>query len=261
MESKDMLQLEISYLLNLIKPLPKGWIGEANNRETVFIYSDPDDPTVSRTRRKQYYTDSKNGAYYKPKINKYIMAVQEYKKLMCKWKQTYAGKPKIIDFPINPQIITGIPSSFFNKAVPNQNPHPIKYPIDYKGQILRSKNELLAIQTIESMGFEWKTEVAIRTENDAFFPDAIFNVPYIQKAIALEIDGMMDDQSYFDKAQNRKDRYIEAGFQELKDIIIFRPKNRYDFDAASLKRLIEVTIDINASEIISRMNSVFPCTV
>ena len=97
------------------------------------------------------------------------------------------------------------------------------------------------------MGFEWKTEIKLP---DNLYPDVIFHIPFLQKAIAMEVDGMMDRQEYFYKADFRQYKYYRAGFEEFKDVVFYRLSDARSFDLTAFTRIIELAIEINASCIV-----------
>lgn len=245
MNEKTILNLKIAYIKYRISRLPKGWIGTYRNRQVVYIIRDPDDPKVSNIRRRRLFTNTRRGLYYKNRIEEYQYEVRKYKELIAEWKKNYIGEPEIIRFPLNRFDYTGITSEQFFNSRPNQNSYEIKHPIHYKGQTLRSKNELLTVQLIEEMGFEWKTEIMIKRGKYYFYPDVAFYVPYIDKVIALELDGMMEDDEYYSKAEERRGNYIRSGFIENKDVIFFRLVDNNSFNLEDLKAMIESAIERN----------------
>ena len=240
MNEKTVLQLQISYLNYRLNQLPQGWIGSYQKREAVIVFSDPKNPKVTNMSRRRYYLNSKKGSYYQRKLQERVYIEAELQILKNQWHMTYIGEPEIIPFPLKKSRFCGILTQQFREGLPNQNTeYKAKNPIIYKGQTLRSKNELLAIQEIENMGFEWKTEIHFRFGKYNFYPDVVFYVPYIDKPIALELDGMMDKDDYYEHAEDRRRKYLKCGFAENKDVIFFRLHNEYDFNAEDLRALIK----------------------
>jgi len=253
MDTREVLQLKISYLIYVIKNLPRGWIGIHRGQEVAVVTYDPEDKSITPGKYRRFCTKNKKGSYYKEKIESYIRANNELTKLMTEWRSVYRDEPEIINFPLDRTIVSGISERYYKASLSNQNAAPIKYPISYKGQILRSKNEMMAIQLIEQLGFDWKTEIHICVGKNNMYPDVTFLVPYLQKAIGLEIDGMMEQFDYCIKAQNRQYNYLSSGFSDYKDILFFRLSENNAFDAIALKTMIERAIALNAAEILERM--------
>lgn len=250
MEYRYTLQLKISYAHHLINTLPQGRVGTYRQRQVVVITHDPGNPCISYNRKRRLYTNGKEGAKYLKLINLHQKALLEYKRLMNEWKTYYAGEPKIIQFPLDPTLLSGLSPEFFKQARPNQNSYERKEKIQENNQVLRSKNELLAVKEIEKMGFEWKTEIKVSINGKNFYPDVTFLVPYIQCALMMEIDGIMEDKEYRYKAIDREHKYYKAGFSLFDDVIIYRTKNSNSFDAELLRFEINMAIERIAERIV-----------
>lgn len=230
--------------------LPKGNVGTYRQRQVVLISRDPERPNVTQNRKRRLYTNGKEGAKYLKLINLHQKALLEYKRLMNEWKTYYAGEPKIIQFPLDPTLLSGLSPEFFKQARPNRNSYERKEKIQENNQVLRSKNELLAVKEIEKMGFEWKTEIKVSINGKNFYPDVTFLVPYIQCALMMEIDGIMEDKEYRYKAIDREHKYYKAGFSLFDDVIIYRTKNSNSFDAELLRFEINMAIERIAERIV-----------
>ena len=250
MTLRNTLQLKISYAKYLLQTLPKGRVGTYRQRQVVFISRDPERPDISSKKERRLYTDSKKGAKYLKLISQYQNAKAEYDKLMNEWKTYFAGSPTIIKFPLDQNLLSGLTPEFFKNARPNKNTFENKDPIEYNGQIMRSKNELLAVKEIEKMGFEWKTEVYVNINGKRFYPDVTFHVPFIQCALMLETEGKMGDPEYRKESINREYKYYQAGFNLFDDVIIYRTKNSHSFDSDLLKFEIDMAIEKIATRII-----------
>ena len=254
MNEKKVLELRISYLRYKISKLPRGWLGTYKNIPVVVLSFIPDNPAIKGRNQKRYRLSSKNGIYYKEKLHERAIAETKLQELMTEWRMSYIGEPETIEFPLKRNRFCGILTKQFMEANPNQNSYENKNPQFYKGQTFRSKNELLSIQTIESMGFMWKTEIKIQVGKFVFYPDVVFYVDYIDKPIALELDGMMDKDDYYEHAEDRRAKYIKAGMVENKDVIFFRLNNEYDFNVEDLRTLILAAIERNVADILSNTN-------
>ncbi|MBR6484127.1 MAG: hypothetical protein IKT14_03825, partial [Clostridiales bacterium] len=174
----------------------------------------------------------------------------EYKKLLNEWELMYKAKPELISFPIKRNDPVLLSSGFFRSAAENRNEYPNEDPILYENKKLRSKNELIALQVLESMGYECKTEVMIWGRRN-FYPDVLFLAPEVDRAIGVELDGAMDRSDYRNKALKRQSEYIEAGFTEYKDILFYRMSDGSEFDVAGFRKMVEIAIELNAAEIIN----------
>ena len=250
MNDRKVLNLKISYLKHRIKSLPRGWIGSYQGNKKVIITYDPNNSKVTYTSKRRYSLNTKKGVFYSTGVLERIKAEARLEKLKAEWKMNFIGEPETIEFPLRKYRFDWVNRQQFADAVPNQN---TKYknttPIIYKDQTLRSKNELIAIQEIEKMGFEWKTEILIKVGIYVFCPDVVFYVPYIDKVIILELDGKMDKDDYRERAEERRKKYIKAGFVENRDVLFFRFNNEYDFDLEDFRQLINQAIERSAADI------------
>lgn len=249
MNEKMVLQLRISYLQYRLKELPKGWIGTYKKREVAIITYDSKNPKVTSYSMRRYFLRTRRGKSYKVLLEERIKAEAEMDKLLARWHMNYIGEPEVIKFPLSKTRFCGIQTRQFMESEPNQNKYQAKNPIIYKGQTLRSKNELLAVKEIEEFGFIWKTEICFRFGKYTFYPDVVFYVPYIDKPIALELDGMMDADDYYDHAEDRRRKYIRAGFEENKDVIFLRLNNEYVFPSEDLNTLIRIAIERSIADL------------
>lgn len=250
MDYKNTIEIKLSYLEYRLSLLPKGWISIYRGRQVVYVTSDPYDETITSYNKRRFYTNTDKGIFYKNLIEEYLKLESEYKELRRLWYSTFSVDPIKIEYPLN-QRLSGISSDYFRSAVPNQNELRVKNPISYNGQILRSKNELIAVQNIENMGFEWKSEVKLQVRNHIFYPDVVFDIPFLYKSVALEVDGMMDEESYSKKSDKRLNKYLRAGFTEFTDVLFVRSINY--FDTQVFRRLIEISIELNSAELIHKI--------
>ena len=249
MNEKMVLQLRISYLSYRIERLPRGWFSTINGRKYTVIAYEPDNPKVGVRNTRRYLFSTRKGDSYRRKVIERISAEAELTKLLAEWHMNYIVEPEIINFPISKTRFCGIQTRQFMNSESNQNKYQPRNPIIYKGQTLRSKNELLAVKEVEALGFMWKTEICFRFGKYTFYPDVVFYVPYIDKPIALELDGMMDEDGYYDHAEDRRRKYIRAGFEENKDVIFLRLNNEYYFPSEDLKTLIRIAIERSIADL------------
>ncbi|MBR1796847.1 MAG: hypothetical protein IJ757_02355 [Clostridiales bacterium] len=122
--------------------------------------------------------------------------------------------------------------------------------IEYKGQFLRSKNELIICKTLENRGYEFKSEIEVKCGSfNQFYPDVTFFVPELDIPICIESDGAMDRDGYYEKSESRKKRYLNSGFAEIRDVIFIRIMDPYSFDNSLLDALIDASIIANIRNI------------
>ena len=119
MESREVLQLRISYLRHIMGELPNGWIGNYRDRPAVYLIHDPDNPDISNTNKRHYYIHTSKGKRYKQLIEQRIKYQVEYEYLMKRWRSIYIGDPDIKKFPLDKYRHSGILPSFFMRARSN----------------------------------------------------------------------------------------------------------------------------------------------
>ena len=246
-------QVRISYLKYRLQNIPHGNFGTVEGKCAVYITYDPSDPRIDSYHKRKLFVDSQEGQLYKPVIEEYLSIKEELKQLEKQWNRLYKFPPKEVKYPLPDDLNNPISSGMFDRAAANQNTFENEYPIVHAGQRLRSKNELIAFQTLEKMGFEVKTEARIDKGGfSSFFPDALFKVPEFDKGIGLEIDGAMDKDDYFGKAEERRKKYLRNGFREGIDVIFFRIYNRHDFDLERFELAVDAVLEANAKMILNR---------
>ena len=101
----------------------------------------------------------------------------------------------MIEYPLRKKRRTGLTSEFFRNAKSNANPfHPEELKIEYKGQWFRSKNEMSAAQIIESMGYDFKSEVHVQikgSENEHY--PTVFDPEHYELLVKAAIEANIDD--------------------------------------------------------------------
>lgn len=249
--SKKHHELLISYYREKINKLPHGNYGKHNNKNALYITYDPYNPEITPRHKKSFYLHTEEGRAYIPLIDEYLYYKDILDHLMSLWNRTYWTEPQDIHFPVTYDRTPPLSYEDFLNARENNNPMPYKTePIKYKGHLLRSKNELIACQLIEPFGYEYKTEIDLSPDEfTPILPDAAFYVPEIHKVICLEVDGALDQNSYFDKSERRKINYFKSGYIEMKDVIFYRLYNKHEFDLERLGDLINASILCNIRDI------------
>lgn len=253
MRMHDSHQLRLSYLKHKMNEYPRCNYGEYSGRKVIYVLYDPTDKSINSRNRKRYFTDTPKGKLYSKLYSELLKLESEYKRLMNEWELLYKDRPELITFPIKRSSPILLSTGFFRSAGENRNDYPNEDPIVYGEKKLRSKNELIAIQVLESMGYECKTEVVIWGKRN-FYPDVLFLANEVDRAIGVELDGGMDMPGYRAKALKRQSDYLEAGFKEYKDMIFYRLWDGSEFDVAEFKKMVEIAVEMNAAEIINSRN-------
>ncbi len=244
-------ELLISYYKDQLNKLPFGNVGCHKGIPVVYISKDPADPSISYRNKKCYQISSKKGKIYYELIQESIRIRAKIKELEEEWDSIYKIKPREIRYPLRHKTGSLLDKDLYFKSRSGQNLVENDRPIEYKGHMLRSKNELLACQAIEQLGYDYKTEIKIESDKfKSFYPDVTIYLHLVEKPLALEVDGALDQESYFRKSELRKKNYFDAGLLEFKDVIFYRLNDGYSFDVSRLKALIDAALLTNMDDII-----------
>ena len=241
-EMKNM-ELMISFLRKRLAEMPHGSFGEKNGNRVVYITYDPADKSVDTHNKKCYSVDSSNGKIWSPVISDYLNTKRKLDSYLNIWNGIYKFNPRDISYPLRKNRSSLLTDRFFLDAEENANPTPIEHTIEYKGKILRPKNELLGVEAIEKLGLDYKIEIAVG--NDPFnmlYPDITFSVPYQQRCVSIEINGALNVAKYANKSLNRQNLYIELGLMIGKDVIFLDIAEPGQFYAELLETQIKTAI-------------------
>lgn len=244
-------ELSISYYKDQLSKLPLGTFGCHKGKAVVYVTKDPTDPSVSYRNKRCYQVDSKKGKIYYELIMESQKIISKIRELEEEWNAIYKISPRNIKYPLKHKTSSILNKELYLNSRSGQNPVENEKPIEYKGHLLRSKNELLACQAIEQLGYDYKTEIKIGTDPfRTFCPDVTIYLHIVEKPLAMEIDGALDQESYFRKSELRKRNYFDAGLVEFKDVIFYRLKDGYSFDVGRLKALIDAALLTNMDDLI-----------
>lgn len=243
-------ELKISYLKDKISKLPHGSFVPIRGLLYVVVTYDPFEPAVNSKNRRRYRITSNKGRFYTPLIEEYIKLKKELNELEYRWNLIYRFPPRQIEYPLKKRKYSIFDGDFFDNAVSNSNGLPVEHPIEYKGMIFRSKNELLTCQLIESKGYKVKVEPLVGSSFDTLFPDIVFKVPEQYKCIGLEIDGALDREQYAYKSRNRRKGYLEKGFQIGKDIVFLDLADPHSFYPELFETQIRLAVEASLDDIV-----------
>ena len=258
--SKEHHELKIAYLKDQINKLPHGYFGRWNGQPVVYVNYDPDNPKIDRNHKRRFLATSPKGIRYGKLIEQYTELKNLLDMYVKLWNATYIQKPREITYPLRKKRPDPISIEFFEMAEINQNNEKNENnenneknytPIEYNGQILRSKNELIGCKVLEEFGFAYKVEV--RLDFDQFnytYPDFIFYVPEIEKIIILEIDGAIDSPTYESKSYRTTAKMVIAGLVEGKDFVVVRIGRPKWIDAKQIESMISAAIEASINDII-----------
>ena len=244
-------ELMISFLRKRLAEMPHGSFGTCRGQQVVYVTYDPMDPSVSWKDKKRFFVDSEQGKFWSALIADSILVEKQLRELIDLWHMLYRFESRQIDYPLIKRTTSLFTEEFFNSAAENANPTPIEHPIEYKGHILRSKNEMLGCEIIEKYGLSYKIEIAVG--NDPFnmlYPDITVLIPYQQRCIGFEINGALSILKYANKSINRQGSYIEQGLMLSKDVVFVDIADRNDFYAELFETQLKTAILAGLDDIV-----------
>lgn len=244
-------ELLISYYKDLYDKLPHGHPGTHRGRPVLYITYIPNEPSVTSKNKRILLIDSQQGKIYQELLKEATSVELKIKELEASWNYNYKGKPRQFDYPLKKRRRTILTKELYINSAPDQNTIPNDRDILYNGHYLRSKNELIVCEALNNLGYEFKTEISITTDDfKTFDPDVTYYIPEIEKPVSMEIDGALDKDGYFAKSNERKSKYLSSGFDEFRDVVFFRIYDPYSFDYDRLEAIIKATILVNLDDII-----------
>ena len=242
--------MKISYLKYRLSQILQGYYGNHRGYRAIYITHDPTDNEINNQHKRIIKLDSKQGQLIRPIIEESMRLQSELEYLESKWRIEYNGEPRIIKYPLKRLRQPPYNSEFFKNAKINSNTYkPEALKIIYKGQKFRTKNELSAAQVVESLGYEYKSEIHIAGDHYDHYPDVSVNIPELDLMLMSEIDGAMERSNYKLKSIERQYEYFDDGFCEFKDIVFLRMTDSQVFDPEAYKTLIRTAIEVNINDL------------
>ena len=250
--NKQHHELLIAYYQHELSLLPEGFFGIYRGKKVVYITRDPRDDSINNKNKRRIVISSKEGQIYSKLIEESSAIRSKLSHLNELWNSTYWTPPNKICYPPGKHRTGALNRERYIKSCEMQNPILSTNPtIDYNGRKLRSKNELIVCQCLDSWEYEYKVEIDLSPDEfTPLYPDATFFIPEIDKPVSVEVDGALDKTNYMTKSEGRKFNYFNNGFIEFKDVIFLRLTYAYEFDAQRFKDLVSAAIFCNLSDII-----------
>jgi len=249
--NREHHELLIAFYRDRWNRLPHGYFGTHRNHSVVYVTYDPNDTNITPRNKRILNLSSKDGQLFCRLVKEALEIENTINMLMNDWNAIYKSSPRNLTFPLRRNSASPLTAKFYREADSNCNSFPNKNIIDYHGHQLRSKNELILCKTLDRFGYDYKVEIEIKIDKfTTLYPDVTFYAPEMDKPIAIELDGAIDDQDYYTKSEQRKRQYLMHGFTELRDIIFFRNIDPYTIDIEQLEALIFGSLIVNIKSII-----------
>ena len=251
MQIRELYELKISYLKYRLKNLPSGNLTMHRDKHIIRLHYDPANPKISSHNPRRIVCDSKEGKIYLPLIKEADKLINQLRSLQATWNSTFKIPPREIEYPLKRKTSSYLNKDLYFASSPQQNALPNAKELVLNDQSFRSKNELLVCSALESLGYNSKTEIMLKPDGfTTLYPDATFYIPEIEKPVAVEVDGAMDKETYYQKSETRKYNYYKCGLVEFRDVIFFRISDANSVDIDRLKALITASIFVNINDFI-----------
>jgi len=244
-------ELLISYYKSRTDRLVQGRFGITRGHPVVYITRDPQIPGVDCYHSRRYRLSSARGQKYAALIMEYEKNKHILDELIAAWNSLYCISPREIEYPLTKRNKSIFTSEFFDRAEEMANPVCIEHPIEYKGHILRSKNELLGCQILEKLGYEYKVEIAVGNDPyNMLYPDLTFKVPEQERCIGVEFNGALDKMKSAEKYLSRQKNYIGYGLMISKDVIFVDMADPGSFYAELFETQIKLAVMAGLDDIV-----------
>ena len=249
--SKRHHEYRIAYIRHKLSSIAHGFFSTFRGRPVVCIFYDPNNPKINSDHKGRYGVFSNKGKIYSDQVNQYLPLKAELDALLKNWRSKYIMPPRDITFPLKKKRKDILNKEWFDASEEHQNPYENDYHIDYKGHKLRSKNEQIAYQLIDGMGYDQKSEIHLKFRQfDGFYPDDTFYVPEIDKVFILGIEGAIDKPDYASKSHRETVMCITNGLVEMKDFIMLRLPDARTIDSSQIEVLIRAAIEASIDDIV-----------
>lgn len=212
--SAGFLCRRITYLEDQLKLLPIGCMHMRNNFQYVKIKY----PHSSYIEKSINSPEGKKYSFLIAKRRKIINELQFFKSVYNKYYHGLAiiPQPEITRYSPIPESLT---LDYYENPPELTNPHKIETPYISSDKILRSRFELIATETINELGLEFKNEMPIITPTGTYFMDIVIPVYERGRCVGFEFCGKAEDQNYVNRLNIKSLSYTSVGIIPNRDVI------------------------------------------
>lgn len=232
--------VKIEYRRRLIEQMPHGYFC-IRRKPTVVITFDPENPKFTPRRPRYLFVNTKLGKKYSELINRYLDIKAEYDSLLKSWYETYLFAPPEVNLPLkssyNPHKMD---KEYFDKKKDYQGKYVPENPTVSDDGVFKSKNELIAADTLKEMGipFKYETKLYINEAKETIDPDFLLDFYEIDRCSYLEVLGMNDKFSYAASTTVKISSYSKGNYRPGRDVIYVHLYDKYNFDKAYFKKMV-----------------------
>ena len=241
------------YLTSELSKLPNVRITQAEGKAVLSVHQL--NKTTGKTVRRRLSASKKEWAeLYRLALQRQELE-RRLKLLLEHWNDDYGGSlPYQASFyEVVPNRTNRFDSDFYDRMREDQNSYPNHYPVPYKGYMMRSQFEVEAARLLDSMGIEYKYEVALIIGDNEVFPDLTVNLPEFNRCGFIEAMGGMDNLKYASHNVRKYREYINAGVYPNRDLAMISADSDYRPDREMMKRLIGAMLSSIAAQHVFRV--------
>lgn len=239
--------LSISFLEHKLANSYAGYYGTSKGHKVIYITRNPNNPAINGRRKECHRVNSKHGQILLPKIEEYINTKHKLETNLHAWYSHYNYAPPRFKIPFRSG--RKLDHKFFEECPEDTNPNKPKFPIEFKGKMYYSKNEVLAVIVTKNLGLEFKSEVPVRVnENTVYHLDGLIGSKTADFAMYIEIMGMPDRADYMQRNYQKIVDYSSVGLRQNQEILYIFVPNSYEFDFENLELQIMLSIERSLPE-------------
>lgn len=174
----------------------------------------------------------------------------QLKLLLDNWKEDYGGSLSYLatNYKVIPNTTSRFDSNLYARLVEDQNTYPNRYPVPYKGYMMRSFFEVETARLLDSMGIDYKYEVSLQFGDNQIFPDLTANLPEFNRCGFIESMGGMDNLKYLSHNVQKYRTYVNAGIYPNRDLAVISADSEYRPDREVMKRVVGVMLSSIAAQ-------------
>ena len=191
--------VKLDYRRRLLSEMPHGYFRVRRGKKSVIVTFDPKIPSVSSRCPKTHFISSKRGKAYAETVAHYLEIKSEYDSLLKSWNETYSFAPPKVKLPLKRAYDPHrMDNEYFDKQKDYQGRYVPENPTISDDGVFKSKNELIAADTLKEMDipFKYETKLYIDEANEIITPDFLLDFYEIDRCSYLEVLGMNDKFSY-----------------------------------------------------------------
>ena len=238
--------VKIDYRRRLLSEMPHGYFRVRRGKKSVIVTFDPKIPSVSSRCPKTHFISSKRGKAYAEAVAHYLEIKSEYDSLLKSWNETYSFAPPKVKLPLKRDYDPHrMDNEYFDKQKDYQGRYVPENPTISDDGVFKSKNELIAADTLKEMDipFKYETKLYIDEANETINPDFLLDFYEIDRCSYLEVLGMNDKFSYAASTTVKITSYSKGNYRPGRDVIYVQLYDKYNFDKVYFKKMVWAAYD------------------